>query len=140
MTVTPAEIVTVCPTPNCWNRNAGALVPAPLEMFTDGPFCGIPPRRFDADLLRIRAVRPWTGNTADFLFGVSRRLQAGSVGMAPRPVANPVYRPLTPPARMELAGHLGVHVDRAEEAEAMGFAAARIGDWPDVLIGESGAL
>jgi hypothetical protein len=35
----------------------GALVPAPLDMFTDGPFCGSPPRRFDADLLRIRAVR-----------------------------------------------------------------------------------
>ena len=35
----------------------GALVPAPLEIFTDGPFCGSPPRRFDADLLRIRAVR-----------------------------------------------------------------------------------
>jgi hypothetical protein len=34
-----------------------ALVPAPLAMFTDGPFCGSPPRRFDADLLRIRAVR-----------------------------------------------------------------------------------
>jgi hypothetical protein len=25
--------------------------------------------------LRVRAVRPWTGNTADFLFGVSRRLR-----------------------------------------------------------------
>jgi hypothetical protein len=35
----------------------GGLVPAPLAMFTDGPFCGSPPRRFDADLLRIRAVR-----------------------------------------------------------------------------------
>lgn len=25
--------------------------------------------------LRVRAVRPWTGNTADFLFGVSRRFR-----------------------------------------------------------------
>lgn len=25
--------------------------------------------------LRVRAVRPWAGNTADFLFGVSRRLR-----------------------------------------------------------------
>jgi hypothetical protein len=25
--------------------------------------------------LRVRAVRPWTGNTVDFLFGVSRRLR-----------------------------------------------------------------
>ncbi len=25
--------------------------------------------------LRVRAVRPWVGNTADFLFGVSRRLR-----------------------------------------------------------------
>jgi hypothetical protein len=25
--------------------------------------------------MRVRAVRPWTGNTVDFLFGVSRGLQ-----------------------------------------------------------------
>jgi prepilin-type N-terminal cleavage/methylation domain-containing protein len=45
------------PVPLLAAMGPGALVPAPLEMFTDGPFCGIPPRRFDADLLRIRAVR-----------------------------------------------------------------------------------
>ena len=45
------------PVPFLTAKGPGGLVPAPLEMFTDGPFCGIPPRRFDADLLRIRAVR-----------------------------------------------------------------------------------
>ena len=45
------------PVPLLAAMGPGALAPAPLEMFTDGPFCGIPPRRFDADLLRIRAVR-----------------------------------------------------------------------------------
>jgi hypothetical protein len=67
--------------------------------------------------LRIRAVRPWTGNTADFLFGVSRALQAGRVGVPTDPAADPVYRPVTPPARMELTGHLGIHVDRAAQAD-----------------------
>ncbi|HEX7336079.1 MAG TPA: hypothetical protein VF252_02630 [Gemmatimonadales bacterium] len=69
--------------------------------------------------MRIRAVRPWTGNTVDFLFGVSRRLQQ-FVG---RP-AGPTYLPAVPvdrspvdPGRFELAGHLGVHVDRPAEAD-----------------------
>jgi hypothetical protein len=29
----------------------------PLSMFTDGPWCGSGPTRFDADLLRVRRVR-----------------------------------------------------------------------------------
>jgi prepilin-type N-terminal cleavage/methylation domain-containing protein len=32
------------------------LVQMPLERFADGPFCGLAPNRFDADLLRIRRV------------------------------------------------------------------------------------
>jgi hypothetical protein len=54
--------------------SAGALVPLPFSLFTDGPWCpdrtneaGAPlPGRFDADLLRVRLVR------------VTIRLQAGS--------------------------------------------------------------
>jgi type II secretory pathway pseudopilin PulG len=34
-----------------------ALVPLPLTLFRDGPWCGDGPARFDADLLRVRAVR-----------------------------------------------------------------------------------
>jgi hypothetical protein len=33
------------------------LAPVALGRFTDGPYCGIFPNRFDADLLRIRRVR-----------------------------------------------------------------------------------
>jgi hypothetical protein len=33
------------------------LAPVPLGQFTDGPYCGVFPNRFDADLLRIRRVR-----------------------------------------------------------------------------------
>ena len=33
------------------------IVEIPLARFTDGPFCGVAPNRFDADLLRIRRVR-----------------------------------------------------------------------------------
>jgi hypothetical protein len=33
-----------------------ALVPLPLSMFTDGPWCGAGGARFDADLLRIRSI------------------------------------------------------------------------------------
>jgi prepilin-type N-terminal cleavage/methylation domain-containing protein len=33
------------------------LTPVELEQFMDGPYCGIPPNRFDGDLLRIRRVR-----------------------------------------------------------------------------------
>ena len=36
---------------------AGTIVEMPLLRFTDGPFCGMAPNRFDADLLRIRRVR-----------------------------------------------------------------------------------
>jgi hypothetical protein len=33
------------------------LVPLTMQQLIDGPFCGIAPARFDADLLRIRRVR-----------------------------------------------------------------------------------
>lgn len=33
------------------------LAPMPVARFTDGPICGVSPKRFDADLLRIRRVR-----------------------------------------------------------------------------------
>lgn len=36
---------------------APALVEIPLVRFTDGPFCGAVPNRFDVDLLRVRLVR-----------------------------------------------------------------------------------
>ena len=36
---------------------AGTIAEIPLPRFTDGPFCGVAPNRFDADLLRIRRVR-----------------------------------------------------------------------------------
>ena len=38
-------------------HGTGGLVPLPLSMFTDGPWCGGGATRFDADLLRIRLVR-----------------------------------------------------------------------------------
>ena len=44
---------------------AGGVVPLPLSMLNDGPWCGAGDNRFDADLLRVRAVR------------VNMRLQAG---------------------------------------------------------------
>jgi len=34
-----------------------SLTAVPLARFTDGPYCGVYPNRFDADLLRIRRVR-----------------------------------------------------------------------------------
>ena len=33
-----------------------SLAPLPLDLFTDGPWCGEGDRRFDADLVRIRVV------------------------------------------------------------------------------------
>jgi prepilin-type N-terminal cleavage/methylation domain-containing protein len=35
----------------------GSLAPLPLDMFTDGPWCGDGDRQFDVDLMRIRSVR-----------------------------------------------------------------------------------
>jgi prepilin-type N-terminal cleavage/methylation domain-containing protein len=35
----------------------GSLAPLPLDMFTDGPWCGEGDRQFDVDLMRIRSVR-----------------------------------------------------------------------------------
>lgn len=35
----------------------GALVELTLSMLSDGPWCGVPPFRYDADLLRVRRVR-----------------------------------------------------------------------------------
>jgi hypothetical protein len=37
--------------------DALSLTEMPLAVLTDGPFCGTPPNRFDADLYRIRRVR-----------------------------------------------------------------------------------
>jgi hypothetical protein len=34
-----------------------SLAPLPMEIFTDGPWCGEGDRRFDVDLMRIRAIR-----------------------------------------------------------------------------------
>ena len=45
------------PVPLLMPLGAGTLVPLPVAQFTDGPFCGVFPNRFDADLLRIRRVR-----------------------------------------------------------------------------------
>ncbi len=36
---------------------AGGIVPLPLTMLNDGPWCGMGTTQFDADLLRVRAVR-----------------------------------------------------------------------------------
>lgn len=36
---------------------SGQLVSLPLTLFNDGPWCGVGEGRFDADLLRVRAVR-----------------------------------------------------------------------------------
>jgi hypothetical protein len=99
--------------------------------------------------MRVRAVRPWTGNTVDFLFGISRALQGQRVGVATTPVHHPADPP-PPPSRFELAGHLGVHVDRTSEAdrvvtdggaemyaapgEASAFA-ARLGYWHRPALG-----
>jgi hypothetical protein len=35
----------------------GGLAELPIDSFTDGPFCGVTPYRFDADLYRVRRVR-----------------------------------------------------------------------------------
>jgi hypothetical protein len=69
--------------------------------------------------MRIRAVHPWTGNTVDFLFGVSRALRpyTGESGVPGGPHDAPVPPPGLPPSRFELSGHLGVHVDHNSEAD-----------------------
>jgi hypothetical protein len=45
------------PTPLLQALPGSSLAPAAVAMFTDGPVCGLAPRRFDGDLLRIRLVR-----------------------------------------------------------------------------------
>jgi len=69
--------------------------------------------------MRIRSVHPWTGNTVDFLFGMSRALRPYTP--ATGPVSEPGAVPVTPapvqPGRFELSGHLGVHVDHNSEAD-----------------------
>ena len=69
--------------------------------------------------MRVRAIHPWTGNTVDFLFGVSRALRPyiGATGVVAEPGAVPVPAPVVHPSRFELSGHLGVHVDRSSEAD-----------------------
>ena len=69
--------------------------------------------------MRIRSVHPWTGNTVDFLFGVSRALRPyiGATGAVGEPGAVSVPPAVVQPSRIELSGHLGVHVDRSSEAD-----------------------
>jgi hypothetical protein len=69
--------------------------------------------------MRIRAIHPWTGNTVDFLFGVSRALRPyiGTTGAVGEPGAVPVPSPVVLPSQFELSAHLGVHVDRSSEAD-----------------------
>jgi hypothetical protein len=69
--------------------------------------------------VRIRSIHPWTGNTVDFLFGVSRALQPyrSATGPVTEPGAAPVPPPPVPPGRFDFSGHLGVHVDHNSEAD-----------------------
>jgi hypothetical protein len=69
--------------------------------------------------MRIRAVRPWTGNTVDLLFGISRGLRRFSGRPQPVPGPPALSRAAVQPARFEFAGHLGVHVDRTGEADRL---------------------
>jgi prepilin-type N-terminal cleavage/methylation domain-containing protein len=45
------------PVPVLDDLGGPVLAPASSDRFTDGPYCGVAPSRFDADLLRIRRVR-----------------------------------------------------------------------------------
>jgi hypothetical protein len=102
--------------------------------------------------MRIRAVHPWTGNTVDFLFGVSRALRPymGRTGAVDEPDHAPVPPAVVRPSRIELSGHLGVHVDHHSEADrairdgthamyaTAGEASAwsgRLGYWPRPRLG-----
>jgi hypothetical protein len=69
--------------------------------------------------MRIRAVHPWTGNTVDLLFGVSRALRSytTATGLVGEPGAVPIPPAMVQPSRLELSGHLGVHVDHHSEAD-----------------------
>ncbi|HEX6434644.1 MAG TPA: hypothetical protein VFZ87_10395, partial [Gemmatimonadales bacterium] len=67
--------------------------------------------------MRVRAIRPWTGNTVDFLLGISRGLRRFSGRPQPTPGAAPAGGAVLQPARFEIAGHLGVHLDRTGEAD-----------------------
>jgi hypothetical protein len=69
--------------------------------------------------MRIRAVHPWTGNTVDFLFGASRALRplTGRDGGVGRPSDVPPVPAVVRPSRLELSGHLGVHVDHHAEVD-----------------------
>ncbi len=49
----------VPPVPLVQDFGGSALVALTREQLTDGPACGTSPRRFDADLLRVRRVRVW---------------------------------------------------------------------------------
>lgn len=69
--------------------------------------------------MRIRSVHPWTGNTADFLFGVSRALQPYTTPSeaVSEPGTVPVAPPPVQPGRFDLSAHLGVHVDHHSEVD-----------------------
>ena len=57
------------PLPLLANLGGAAPKPLPDSLLTDGPACGLPPHRFDADLLRIRRV------------AVTMRLETDSAGL-----------------------------------------------------------
>jgi hypothetical protein len=69
--------------------------------------------------MRIRSIHPWTGNTVDLLFGVTRALRPFPVATGPvgEPGPVPVPPPMVQPSRVDLSGHLGVHVDHHSEAD-----------------------
>lgn len=77
------------PSPLLQPLPGSSLANAALETFTDGPVCGIAPRRFDGDLLRIRMVRVRLrvqaalernrGAGADFVYAGTSRDPLGSV-------------------------------------------------------------
>jgi hypothetical protein len=69
--------------------------------------------------MRIRAVHPFTGNTVDFLFGASRALRplTGRDGGVSQPSEVPPVPAVIRPSRLELSGHLGVHVDHHAEVD-----------------------
>ena len=78
------------PTPLLADLGGPALVPADAAILADGPLCGLPPHRFDGDLLRIRRVRvtiraqvadrALRGSGADF---VASGVSTGGAGVVP---------------------------------------------------------
>ena len=84
----------------------GSLAPLPLSMFADGPWCGAGDNRFDADLLRVRAVSisvrvqasqaVYRGTGTDFANAGSNRIASravadyvATVAITPRNLSRP---------------------------------------------------